>query len=376
MEKGKEKSRILIADDNEPNVELLEAYLAGLNVETAIAVDGQDTLNKVASFRPHLILLDIMMPKLSGFEVCKKLKSDSATCRIMILMVTALNELDDIERAVQAGTDDFLSKPVNKAELLGPLTGDVQQQVTMMEQLIANPNTAGILLYPVDYTAIGPVAQKARDKGITVILGNGDAEDKTWRDAFVGTDNLSLGRAAADLVAKTLNGKGKVGIVSFITAQNHQDRVKGFQDRLKEAYPGIEVVGIAPEDGSLEKEAAAARAFLQAHPDVNLLWTTDAGSGVVANVIKEFNLQGKVLSVGTDRTTDQLDAIQDGTVSSTITQDTYAEQFISLLYLWLAYNNLSSLPDTTVTKPLIITKDNIDSQMKSPAERFAVGWPK
>ena len=265
---------------------------------------------------------------------------------------------------------------VNKAELLGPLTGDVQQQVTMMEQLIANPNTAGILLYPVDYTAIGPVAQKARDKGITVILGNGDAEDKTWRDAFVGTDNLSLGRAAADLVAKTLNGKGKVGIVSFITAQNHQDRVKGFQDRLKEAYPGIEVVGIAPEDGSLEKEAAAARAFLQAHPDVNLLWTTDAGSGVVANVIKEFNLQGKVLSVGTDRTTDQLDAIQDGTVSSTITQDTYAEQFISLMYLWLAYNNLSSLPDTTVTKPLIITKDNIDSQMKSPAERFAVGWPK
>lgn len=113
-----EKSRILIADDNQPNVELLEAYLAGLDVDTEIAVDGQDTLNKVASFKPHLILLDIMMPKLSGFEVCKKLKSEPATRGIMILMVTALNELGDIERAVQAGTDDFLSKPVNKAELL------------------------------------------------------------------------------------------------------------------------------------------------------------------------------------------------------------------------------------------------------------------
>jgi two-component system alkaline phosphatase synthesis response regulator PhoP len=113
-----EKSRILIADDNQPNVELLEAYLAGLDVDTAIAVDGQDTLTKVAEFKPHLILLDIMMPKLSGFEVCKKLKSDAATRGIMILMVTALNELGDIERAVQAGTDDFLSKPVNKAELL------------------------------------------------------------------------------------------------------------------------------------------------------------------------------------------------------------------------------------------------------------------
>jgi two-component system alkaline phosphatase synthesis response regulator PhoP len=118
MNQTRKKSRILIADDNEPNVELLEAYLSGLDVETAVAKDGQDTLAKVASFRPHLILLDIMMPKLSGFEVCKKIKSDSATSGIMVLMVTALNELGDIERGVQAGTDDFLSKPVNKAELL------------------------------------------------------------------------------------------------------------------------------------------------------------------------------------------------------------------------------------------------------------------
>ncbi|NOZ38685.1 MAG: response regulator [Planctomycetes bacterium] len=111
------KPRILIADDNEANVELLEAYLGGLDVETAIAVDGQDTLEKVESFQPDLILLDIMMPKLSGFEVCERLKSDATTSTIMILMVTALNELGDIERAVEAGTDDFLSKPVNKIEL-------------------------------------------------------------------------------------------------------------------------------------------------------------------------------------------------------------------------------------------------------------------
>ena len=112
------KSRILIADDNEPNVELLEAYLSGVDCEIEIAVDGRDTLDKVASFRPHLILLDIMMPKLSGFEVCKQLKSSKETSGIMILMVTALNEQGDIERAVDAGTDDFLSKPVNKTGLL------------------------------------------------------------------------------------------------------------------------------------------------------------------------------------------------------------------------------------------------------------------
>jgi CheY-like chemotaxis protein len=112
------KSRILIADDNATNVELLEAYLGNVDCEMAVAVDGRDTLEKVASFKPDLILLDIMMPKLSGFEVCKQLKSDPATKGIMILMVTALNELGDIERAVNAGTDDFLSKPVNKLELV------------------------------------------------------------------------------------------------------------------------------------------------------------------------------------------------------------------------------------------------------------------
>jgi CheY-like chemotaxis protein len=109
---------VLIADDNEPNRELLEAYLADIDCEIATAVDGGDTLDKVAAFHPDVILLDVMMPKLSGFEVCERIKGDPATSPIMILMVTALGELGDIERAVDAGTDDFLSKPVNRVELV------------------------------------------------------------------------------------------------------------------------------------------------------------------------------------------------------------------------------------------------------------------
>ncbi len=111
-------SKILIADDNQANVELLEAYLADVDCDIAVASDGQETLDKVVQFQPDVILLDVMMPKLSGLEVCKTLKDASATRGIMILMVTALNELGDIERAVAAGTDDFLSKPVNKLELV------------------------------------------------------------------------------------------------------------------------------------------------------------------------------------------------------------------------------------------------------------------
>lgn len=110
--------RILIADDNAANRELLEAYLADFDCEIETAVDGQDTLDKVVSFRPDLILLDVMMPKQSGFEVCRKIKDDPETSKVMVLMVTALNELGDIERGVNAGTDDFLSKPINKIALL------------------------------------------------------------------------------------------------------------------------------------------------------------------------------------------------------------------------------------------------------------------
>ena len=112
------KSRILIADDEPFNRELLEAFLSEGNYELEYAADGQETLDKTASFKPDLILLDVMMPKLSGFEVCEKLKKEPETSSVMILMVTALSDLGDVERAVAVGCDDFLSKPINQLELL------------------------------------------------------------------------------------------------------------------------------------------------------------------------------------------------------------------------------------------------------------------
>ncbi len=246
-----------------------------------------------------------------------------------------------------------------KAQLVGPVNPDVQQQITIIEQAIAKPTTAGILIYSVNDEALEPVLTKVRAAGIPVITGNGELKNKAIRDAFVGTANSALGSAAADLAAKALNGKGKVGIVSFITAQNHKERVQGFQDQIKAKYPNIEVLGIAPEDGTLDVEFKAASAFLQAHPDVNLLWTSDAGSGTVARAIKEQGLQGKVLAVGTDRTADQLAAIKDGTVYATITQDTVAEEWTALNFLFWKYNGLGSIPDSCTTKPAVISKDNV-----------------
>jgi two-component system alkaline phosphatase synthesis response regulator PhoP len=110
--------RVLIVDDNPQNADLLEAYLSTCDYELRTATDGEQTMREVAAWQPDLILLDIMMPKISGFEVCKRLRTDPATRDIAVLMVTALDQPSDIERAVEAGTDDFLSKPINKSELL------------------------------------------------------------------------------------------------------------------------------------------------------------------------------------------------------------------------------------------------------------------
>ena len=110
--------KILVVDDNQENLELLQAYLEDFDCQTIPAVDGLEALEIVAENAPDLILLDIMMPKMSGFEVCKRLKNDPKTSDIPIIMVTALNEFGDIERGIDSGTDDFISKPVNKLELL------------------------------------------------------------------------------------------------------------------------------------------------------------------------------------------------------------------------------------------------------------------
>jgi CheY-like chemotaxis protein len=110
--------RVLIADDNPQGVELMEAYLSGCDYIIQTAADGEEALHKVKNWHPDIILLDIMMPKISGFEVCKRLRADPSSRDIGVLMITALDQPSDIERAVEAGTDDFLTKPINKAELL------------------------------------------------------------------------------------------------------------------------------------------------------------------------------------------------------------------------------------------------------------------
>ena len=110
--------RILIVDDNTQNADLLEAHLDGTGYDTRVVYSGEDALAAARDWPPDVILLDVMMPKMSGFDVCRQLRAAAATKDVSVLMVTALDEPTDIEKAVNAGTDDFITKPINKTELL------------------------------------------------------------------------------------------------------------------------------------------------------------------------------------------------------------------------------------------------------------------
>jgi len=112
------RAKILIVDDIPVNIQLQKTYLASEGYEVVEAYDGVEALAKVESEAPDLILLDVMMPKMNGFEVCQKLKSSEKTWFIPVIIVTALNELQDKIRGIDSGADDFITKPFNKLELL------------------------------------------------------------------------------------------------------------------------------------------------------------------------------------------------------------------------------------------------------------------
>ena len=96
----------------------MEKVLSDLDCETKVVTDGAEVLDCVSRWRPNVILLHTSMPTVDGFEICRRIKGNPATHKIMIVMVGALNDLSEVEHAVEVGTDDFLGTPTSKTELL------------------------------------------------------------------------------------------------------------------------------------------------------------------------------------------------------------------------------------------------------------------
>jgi len=139
------QAKILVVDDTETNIRLLRALLKGAGYDVVTAACGTDALTVAASENPDLILLDIMMPDLTGYEVCQRLRSVPGTRQTPIVFLTALHEMEDHMKGMDVGGDDVLTKPINKLELLTRvksllrlrgLTAEVQEQRRLIHDLL------------------------------------------------------------------------------------------------------------------------------------------------------------------------------------------------------------------------------------------------
>ena len=128
-------TKILVVDDEEKNVKLMEAMLVPRGYHVIKAYNGQEALEKVSLDHPDLILLDVMMPVLDGYKVCKQLKDDLDTRLIPIVIMTALGQTQDRIRGIEAGADDFLTKPVNKDELLARINNSLRMKQTIEQKM-------------------------------------------------------------------------------------------------------------------------------------------------------------------------------------------------------------------------------------------------
>jgi DNA-binding response OmpR family regulator len=131
----RERAKILIVDDEPFNVDYLEQELEDFGYDTVSATNGQEALAKVATENPDLILLDVMMPLLDGFTVCRRLKENDDTRLIPIVMMTALGSVEDRIKGIEAGADDFLTKPVDERELLARLQTTLRLKATVDRKL-------------------------------------------------------------------------------------------------------------------------------------------------------------------------------------------------------------------------------------------------
>jgi two-component system cell cycle response regulator len=137
-------ARVLVVDDILPNVKLLEAKLTSEYYEVLTATSGAEALIKVATESPDLVLLDVMMPGMDGFEVCMRIKQDPKLAHIPVVMVTALTDSEDKVRGLESGADDFLSKPINDTALMARVRSLVRLKMALDEWRVRE-NTANQL---------------------------------------------------------------------------------------------------------------------------------------------------------------------------------------------------------------------------------------
>src|SRR5688572_14933337 len=241
-------ARVLVVDDVLPNVKLLAAKLTREYFDVITAFNGPEALERIKKEAPDIILLDVMMPGMDGFEVCARIRADPTTMHIPIVMITALSDAADRVRGLEAGADDFLTKPVNDIALFARVRSLVRLK-RMMEELRLREEVCG--RFSSDDTEEGPAAD-VEANSILLVEEQGFAASRIM-------DTLSpvagrILRAASCAEAQTLLGEGvELAILSMSLPDGDPLRLVS-QLRANESGRDLPILLMA-DDGELPRLA-------------------------------------------------------------------------------------------------------------------------
>ncbi|MBL8642074.1 MAG: PleD family two-component system response regulator [Alphaproteobacteria bacterium] len=192
-------ARILIVDDILPNVKLLEAKLKAEYYDVVTALNGVEALKKVVEESPDVVLLDVMMPGMDGFEVCRQIKANPQIAHIPVVMVTALTDTEDRVRGLENGADDFLSKPVNDVALMARVRSLVRLKMTI-DEWRARETTASQLAVTEDTSS---VMEQPVDKANVLVLEDMDFESNRIRDTLAKDEStVTLVQSGVDAISE------------------------------------------------------------------------------------------------------------------------------------------------------------------------------
>lgn len=182
-------ARVLVVDDIEPNVKLLEAKLACEYYEVLTATNGEEALQQVENGKPDIVLLDVMMPGMDGFEVCTRIKSNPETAHIPVVMVTALTDVQDKVRGLEAGADDFLSKPINDIALMARVRSLARLKMALDEWRIRESSATQFGIVSEETNLMSEPVEGAR----ILLVENKEFERKKITDSLAADLNIVMG---------------------------------------------------------------------------------------------------------------------------------------------------------------------------------------
>jgi two-component system cell cycle response regulator len=248
-------ARVLVVDDILPNVKLLEAKLASEYYDVLTATGGAEALQKVATQSPDIVLLDVMMPGMDGFEVCRRIKADPSTAHIPVVIVTALTDTADRIRGLEAGADDFLSKPLNDTALMSRVRSLVRLKMTVDEWRVRENTATQLGVVDKAATAMNEPVENAH----ILVIEDQSYESKKFQEVLIAdNDTIDIVESGAqamsmlntnsyDLVAISLNLKNEDGL-RFCSHLRSGDRTRSIpilmianDDDMQRIAHGLEI---------------------------------------------------------------------------------------------------------------------------------------